>query len=741
MLVRLTITAGDGWQAKTPSYPSTSYPSTSYPSTSYPSTGSSVTPLAADTSTDATPQALQWEVDEWTVFAIAACLSTDPTSLAELALALKRYQPDRDLLAEGRPATLDEAAGEAAHRDNDSGPGDGQLPSGEAPQPWCVIDLRGRTLVAGPGVQLPDKNGVYAPSPGEEVTGFPMLWLDTASRWLFFSCPDESPDAGQPSTQADPDQENSGRARPEAGACAQGDWLERVRCRAAAAALERPLDVRAVLYGRPLAEFLMRRAMAFTGCHGEAAAWSSSERDKRTRQIHAEWLLTPRADLSHRTPREIVVGERERIQSDLEHRADQWQRQGFPPPALSPTSAAYRYGWFGTSEAVIYFRLVRELIAWSFTEASKLAHEGGQADGRDDLLADIPLDGARGDVSRLHHSLEDLARGDLSRQGLERTRSGRLKKGRRRSKSTRRKSRHRGTAAPSELPPLQGPRLEVTLAALLDHRDRWLDNRSRYNDARQTPAELIELERTRMPLVEEFTPLDCECPLCAAMAAEGALTASWCDTSELEMEDDFAFSLALTRQEWELDRGLWNSWSDGDEEVDDDYGGHDIDSYPSYENVEMIARVVPGADAEAGAKKGPGGGNRGGDRPGDRAGEYAGDSDDARLWRTSYVNWQSVAEPGTPSTFVRMAIGFHLAELVGELQELPEGRVHVARLNRAFVEFQSTNDPLVIRSSAQELGSALEVSAQCFPELVSQSADLQSRIDEVLRLIGRAEAG
>jgi hypothetical protein len=108
-----------------------------------------------------------------------------------------------------------------------------------------------------------------------------------------------------------------------------------------------PLDARAVLYGEVCA-FIAE------------ACWS--EAPEGVRAIHARWLTEPRSDLGGRAPRDVLLARREHLMWDLQDRAQQWSLLGACPPGLSPESAAYRYGGFGTHEIVLYYDLVRFLL-------------------------------------------------------------------------------------------------------------------------------------------------------------------------------------------------------------------------------------------------------------------------------------------------------------------------------------------------------------------------------------------
>jgi hypothetical protein len=113
-----------------------------------------------------TPEGV-WEdqVDSWTSLVVLAALSAEPESLAELAEAVRRYQPEHRLFDQPRQSAERYEAG--AHG------------------PWCLIDLLGRTVVAGAAFDLPDPRGAYQADAEDHAEGFPIVWLDTPEDWLF----------------------------------------------------------------------------------------------------------------------------------------------------------------------------------------------------------------------------------------------------------------------------------------------------------------------------------------------------------------------------------------------------------------------------------------------------------------------------------------------------------------------------------------------------------------------------
>ncbi len=125
-----------------------------------------------------------------------------------------------------------------------------------------------------------------------------------------------------------------------------------------------PLDARAVLYGRPLLEFLATNVRYASACRDEI---NENPDDVESilspiGAIHAQWLLTPRDDLRGQSPREVLLAKQEFISSDLESRSFQWSMQLEGPPCLAQNSFAYRFAGFGFHEWVIYYELIRHLL-------------------------------------------------------------------------------------------------------------------------------------------------------------------------------------------------------------------------------------------------------------------------------------------------------------------------------------------------------------------------------------------
>jgi len=80
------------------------------------------------------------------------------------------------------------------------------------------------------------------------------------------------------------------------------------------------------------------------------------------KEIHASWLLTPRAEWGGQCPRTVALQHLDHLTCDLEDRSDQWSSTRKCPRGLDKSSFAYRYGGFGTHEWITYYELMRALL-------------------------------------------------------------------------------------------------------------------------------------------------------------------------------------------------------------------------------------------------------------------------------------------------------------------------------------------------------------------------------------------
>jgi hypothetical protein len=240
--------------------------------------------------------------------AAVAALSAEPETIEELQAAMGRFmKPGGDC----RPLEL--------------------FSAGTDREPWdagiVFIDLAARIVAADSSCCMPAAEGHIAFHDGARATNVRLPYY-LPDDWLFLDCIDE---------------------------------YEAVRDRRCA---ERgkvaTLDARPVLYGTVL-EFIVRKCLA---------ARDANAVDPIA-EIHAGWLMTPRADLHGQSPREVLLAKREFIDMDLQSREQQWSFLGEAAPCLAPDSAAYRYAGVGTHEAVVYYELLRYLLTECWQHVSK----------------------------------------------------------------------------------------------------------------------------------------------------------------------------------------------------------------------------------------------------------------------------------------------------------------------------------------------------------------------------------
>ena len=325
-----------------------------------------------------------------------------------------------------------------------------------------------------------------------------------------------------------------------------------------------PLDARNVLYGPALLEFIVTNVRKISFCRGgaaddtpklvghsdhsltfEAVALSlpANSEDQPANAdeaiqaaianeisaIHARWLMTPRGDLRGQSPRDLLLAKQEFIDFDLHTRALQWSLQGEGPPCLAEQSFAYRFAGFGTHECVVYYDLVRHLLQSALT-------------------------------------LQRFGSGDSSAQI--------------------------STPRPSDAA-YDSERIDLELSRLEEIKTNWLES-PQLNFSGRTPANIIESERRRLPLAlsRREMIIDEDCHTCMMMANDPTMGPGFWHLDGSHMDDDFAFSDFLTREEWEaenrrreeFDKEFNRRWEERQqriargEQVDDEFNLDWIDS-------------------------------------------------------------------------------------------------------------------------------------------------------------------
>ncbi len=229
------------------------------------------------------------------------------------------------------------------------------------------------------------------------------------------------------------------------------------------------------------------------------------------------------------------------------------------------------------------------------------------------------------------------------------------------------------------------------VAFLRDVKEEWLSSPF---EGGSPPGFIIECSRRRVPRgagvpivgmtdrqTEEHA-IGCDCPICDMMA-EGIFGPGFVhlDGHQLDLDDEFAFSMHETREAWEKQQR---------------------------EFAEMSAAIErERAEREASGET----------EPDEFASVWSGQMSDGPL-------------PGDPRGHMKLA--FLLAEIVGVLQSAGAPKEDVEQLNDRFADFRCC-DQADAPTYGKRLGECLEEAARRYPELVSRVADLQSRIDEQIR--------
>jgi hypothetical protein len=119
------------------------------------------------------------------------------------------------------------------------------------------------------------------------------------------------------------------------------------------------VDDQGVLYDR-LVEFLAESLLSDR----------FRDSDDPIRDIHAEWLLTPRADLFGACPRDLLIGRIEEVEQEISVREWEWTVLNARPEPLPAESEAVRESGHGPHEYAIYYHLIRYLLAeaWSLID-------------------------------------------------------------------------------------------------------------------------------------------------------------------------------------------------------------------------------------------------------------------------------------------------------------------------------------------------------------------------------------
>lgn len=305
-------------------------------------------------------RSLCWQAcDPWDRTTMLACLSSDPRSLEELALAWSRYRPNQPLM---------ELQWSESHAPPEAGE-------------WLAIDLTTQRYAWRAFEEDVSEPGCYQPD-GVNVDGrnrrawinVPPWWQQVAvEQWSFASSQPARGNVQQEAAEHQPTHSDAPSVPSEA--------------------LRSPLDFRSVLYGQSLVEYIAAQALGAKAKAGSGSSTPLSEKWKReaalseaeqrarsrdgltvqeraqvrrwekaAKRIHARWLMTPRAELGGKRPRWFLHAHRQWKDRELDYRRSQWSRERRPPPPAPRTSHLFRFGPMGIEEVTTYFDLCRRLI-------------------------------------------------------------------------------------------------------------------------------------------------------------------------------------------------------------------------------------------------------------------------------------------------------------------------------------------------------------------------------------------
>ncbi len=236
---------------------------------------------------------------------------------------------------------------------------------------------------------------------------------------------------------------------------------------------------------------------------------------------------------------------------------------------------------------------------------------------------------------------------------------------------------------------LDEPALEQDLAAAMERfLLQWL---SEPFEGGPSPSEVIHCERIRIPLVsrDEGHLIDCDCPICE-MLATGMFGPSFIqfDGHQLELDDEFAFSLWATPEEWEREQAEWAEF-----------------------NARMKSEMK---EAKAAPPQG-----------------LSGDGELESVWKNTMISDEGI--PG--DTYGHLGLAFLVAEMGTALRDAGGAQHEIDELNGAFRNFRETITTEAHPAAVQAFKRTLETLCNKHGRLVSHSADLQSRIDEQLRKV------
>ncbi|WDQ14952.1 hypothetical protein [Rhodopirellula sp. P2] len=149
-----------------------------------------------------------------------------------------------------------------------------------------------------------------------------------------------------------------------------------------------PRTDRAFLYGSPMLETFATRILE-AGCDGRLPGEDFNDREADnalhglTVEVHMDWLMTPRADLSGRCPRVLLHGAHDWSDAVIWGQQQRFEN-GVAMIAAPDDVVGYDDAPMGREEMILYFDLCRELIQAGWSWCERESNEEWEGDASDD---------------------------------------------------------------------------------------------------------------------------------------------------------------------------------------------------------------------------------------------------------------------------------------------------------------------------------------------------------------------
>ena len=371
------------------------------------------------------------------------------------------------------------------------------------------------------------------------------------------------------------------------------------------------------------------------------AAHLSQVRYRFTVELHRDWLMTPRAELDGRKPRDLLHGAQHwssLVVQSQKHRCI----DGDPLVALPTNWIGYPTAPMGFEEICMYFDYCREAIeaGWDWCD---------RKEGRYVIQKNKDV------IPRLTRFLKR-------------------------------------------------------------NMEKWLNSSM---DDGAAPSFVIECERRHVPrgggvciegidrVQPDYHVADCNCPLCTMMI-DGTFGIYFdnIDGYHLELDDEFAFSMSETLEEWEQDRFRHS----GCLIEDDDEEFHEKSTADELTRIKLFSPHTFDDDSDS--------------------------SEDLSFdpFGSSWMGFSPTVNSSDQDG--RLKLASMLNEIIGVLMCHEEAEQDITKLNVVFEEFRTSDpsNPSHRQRTSDQLKKHLEEIADRFPVLVSKSAELQSCIEEANRL-------